>query len=412
MACATLTSIGLHRKSRAGAKVDHVVIESRKRTFWCAYVLDSYLNVMLGRPRMLRDQDIDQLYPRNIDDRDLLSAESSEELPLHGNLEAFFAHAELVTLLGRNNDLLYPLQPLTEEQVLDRTSDMLEALSEWRNRLPEFLKPRDKTLTGQRTFERQNTTLKLAHAHLRILVTRRCLLADFSSLGGSVPLMKDERAFRPIQECASAISTILSATYDLMERHALYQAFWFTHYVALVAISTLYVFIIQICRSSLPATIFPQIETSFGMAKQCQDILAALSPIGSQARRHYDLLHRLRARAEKDASRAKMIQRSSPSQEEEVESNQKLDGVSTPALSSGGIEHHSNSFSKGTYPIATDNKRQEQNNKVPNGGTDVTIGQFTPSEDDFMFQNLLKWDWENLDTVGFPGEGDLFSLQQ
>lgn len=76
MACAILTSIGLHRKTRAETKVDLTTIELRKRTFWCAYVLDGYLSVMLGCPRMLRDQDIDQHFPRNIDDQDLLSAES------------------------------------------------------------------------------------------------------------------------------------------------------------------------------------------------------------------------------------------------------------------------------------------------------------------------------------------------
>ena len=279
-------------------------MESKKRTFWCAYVLDGYLSVMLGRPRMLRDQDIDQLYPRNIDDQDLLSAESPEELPLHGNLEAFIAHAELAKMMGRNSDLLYPLQPLTENQVLDRTSTMLDSLLDWKEKLPEFLKPRGKTLAGKRTFERQNTVLKFAYSHMKILVTRRSLLSDFSSLGGSIPAIKDERALRHIQECADAINTILSTAYDMIQRGVLYQGFWFTPYVALVALSTLYVFIIQKSRSPLPGTVFPQVESLLEKARQCQDFLTDLSPKGSQQRRHHELLDRLRLRAEKDALRA------------------------------------------------------------------------------------------------------------
>lgn len=409
MACAILTSIGLHRKARSEAKVDHIIIESRKRTFWCAYVLDGYLSVMLGRPRMLRDQDIDQLYPRNIDDQDLLSAESPDELPLHGNLEAFIAHAELAKLMGRNSDSLYPLQPLTEDQVLDRTSNMLDSLLDWKERLPEFLKPREKTLAGQRTFERQNTVLKFAYSHMQILVTRRSLLADFSSLGGNIPAIKDERALRHIQHCADAISTILSTTSDMIERGVLYQGFWFTPYVALVALSTLYVFIIQKSRSSLPATVFPHVESLLEKARQCQDFLTALSPKGSQARRHHELLDRLRLRAEKDASRAKLVaQKSSSTQVEIAISSPHRAAASSNVASVGGVGNNTVNDTMGIMIPQTPSN--EQNHDVLTGDPSSMTSHFTPSEDDFVFQNLLKWDWEHLDTVGFPGDWDAFSL--
>lgn len=408
MACAILTSIGLHRKTRAETKVDLTTIELRKRTFWCAYVLDGYLSVMLGCPRMLRDQDIDQHFPRNIDDQDLLSAESPEELPLHGNLEAFIAHAELAKLMGRNSDALYPLQPLTEDQVLDRTSNMLEFLLEWKEKLPEFLKPREKTLSGQRTFERQNTVLKYAFSHMQILVTRRSLLADFSSLGGKVSAIKDERAQRHIQQCANAINTILSTTCDTIQKGALYQGFWFTPYVALVALSTLYVFIIQKSRSSLPATSFPQVENLLDKARQCQDFLTALSPKGSQARRHHELLDRLRLRAEKDALRAKLVTR------ESFRTLTELTSTDVPHLASSevaqvpaGANTNSNVPMGIMVPQIPSN---EHSDEVTPGDIGGMTSQFTPSEDDFVFQNLLRWDWEHLDTVGFPGEWESYSL--
>jgi hypothetical protein len=302
-----LKSLGLHRKTSTSHKTDLIESESRKRTFWCAYVLDSYLSVMLGRPRLQRDEDADQPLPQNLDDQDMLSIESPGNLPLHGNLEAFVWHAELAKLMGRNNDLLYPLQPLSEEEVLVRTNEMIMALDHWRSALPEFLKPREKTLVGQRTFERQNTVLKLADAHLRILATRRCLLTDFSRLGRTVaPHRRDSRALKPVQECVAGISTIIGAAYDLMQTGSLYQAFWFTQYISLVAISTLYVFLIQGARNALPAPTetFHNVEIYFEKAKYCQRHLAAIAPEGSQARRHHKLLDRLQARVEKDLLKA------------------------------------------------------------------------------------------------------------
>ncbi|KAK5062715.1 hypothetical protein LTR84_004789 [Exophiala bonariae] len=409
MACAILTSIGLHRRTRNEASMDLITIELRKRTFWCAYVLDGYLSVMLGCPRMLRDQDIDQDFPRNIDDQDLLSAESPEELPLHGNLEAFIAHAELAKLMGRNSDLLYPLQPLTEDQVLERTSNMLDSLLTWREKLPEFLKPREKTLSGQRTFERQNTVLKFAFSHMQILVTRRSLLADFSNLGGSVPAIRDERALRHIQQCADAIDRILSTACDMIDRTVWYQGFWFTPYVALVALSTLYVFLIQKSRSSLPATSFPQVENLLEKARRCQDFLTALSPKGSQARRHYELLDRLRCRAEKDALKARLVAPRVIPTTTGVAST-----PSAPQVSSSEVQHvppdHNarlNDHAGIKIPQISSVGNIEDAHNVDSVG--VTT-QFTPSEDDFVFQNLLKWDWEHLDTVGFPGDWEPFNL--
>jgi hypothetical protein len=394
LACTILTSIGLHRRTPATAKLDPLNVESRKRTFWCAYVLDGYLSVMLGRPRILRDEDIDQPYPRNIDDQDLLSAESFEDLPLHGCLEAFIAHGELAKLMGRNSDLLYPLRSLTDDELFDRTSEMLQAITAWTDSLPDFLKPRNKTLAGQRTFERQNTVLKLGHSHLRILITRRCLLADFSRLGRRNPTVLDERARNPLQVCADAIATILNATDDLFQRDALYQSFWFTQYVALVAISTLYVFSIQSTRANIPEDVFPDIKTVLEKAKICQRRLTELAPEGSQTRRHFRLLDRLRQRAERNASRGQEAGTSDPYTFANTMSTEQR-------VASGGPASH--------FGVTlSDPQRSDMSDVVPGTFcTDIRAGvldPFTPADDEYIFPDLLGWGWEGLDTVGFPGD--------
>ena len=56
-------AIGLNRGSSRcpSASVDYVDLESRRRLFWIAYVLDKYLSAALGRPRTFRDEDTDQV---------------------------------------------------------------------------------------------------------------------------------------------------------------------------------------------------------------------------------------------------------------------------------------------------------------------------------------------------------------
>lgn len=65
-----MLALGIHRKARidANSHPDYVDLECRKRTFWCAYNLDTYLSAALGRPRTFQDKDIDQEMPLCVDD--------------------------------------------------------------------------------------------------------------------------------------------------------------------------------------------------------------------------------------------------------------------------------------------------------------------------------------------------------
>lgn len=68
-------AIGLNRNRRGFPSVDADRVESecRRRTFWCAYTLDSYLSAALGRPRTFHDDDIDQEMPSTIEDLELMA---------------------------------------------------------------------------------------------------------------------------------------------------------------------------------------------------------------------------------------------------------------------------------------------------------------------------------------------------
>ena len=65
-------ALGIHRKRFShGGSSSLVEFEMRKRVFWAAYTLDKYLSIILGRPRVFRDEDIDQHFPERLSDADL-----------------------------------------------------------------------------------------------------------------------------------------------------------------------------------------------------------------------------------------------------------------------------------------------------------------------------------------------------
>ncbi len=69
-----IMALGLHRRKHSRAADvpgAYIEIECQKRVFWSAYIVDRYLSVILGRPRTLNDEDIDQELPDEINDEDM-----------------------------------------------------------------------------------------------------------------------------------------------------------------------------------------------------------------------------------------------------------------------------------------------------------------------------------------------------
>ena len=64
---------GLNRKTRSSTI--SVELECRRRTFWCAYTLDVHLSVVLGRPQLFHDEDIDVELPTDIEDDKLIETQ-------------------------------------------------------------------------------------------------------------------------------------------------------------------------------------------------------------------------------------------------------------------------------------------------------------------------------------------------
>ena len=72
--------------------------ESRRRTFWCAYTLDVHLSVVLGRPQLFHDEDIDIEIPACVDDEDLSENKVASAISSNGPsiMHAPIAHIKYV----------------------------------------------------------------------------------------------------------------------------------------------------------------------------------------------------------------------------------------------------------------------------------------------------------------------------
>lgn len=221
MTALIIQALGLHIK-KPSMVLDLAELECRKRVFWSAYILDRYLSVMKGRPRVFRDEDINQEYPANVCDDDLVSTDRTmiSMLPPYGMLEAQICHAKLACIIGETTDLLYSLNPPDKDELLSRAEILTQKLKEWEYELPAFLKPTPNVLVGARIFERQNTVIKFSHAHVRILVTRQFLLEDFTTLGqGSSAIDPPSQKF--VHDCIEATLVIIDAVETLINNKCL-----------------------------------------------------------------------------------------------------------------------------------------------------------------------------------------------
>jgi hypothetical protein len=74
------------------------------------------------------------------------------------------------------------------------------------------------------------------------------------------------------------------------------KGFWFTQYIALCAISTLYIYIIH-HRLNPNSLVSPSGKSYFATAGKCRSYIENLAPEGSHSKRYNTLLTRLRNRA-------------------------------------------------------------------------------------------------------------------
>lgn len=141
--------LGLHRS--VSIDFDPIEQEVRKRVFWVIRKMDTYVGAMLGLPKMLSDDDIDQDLPSEVDD-EFITADGILPMPVGrvSVMAAFNAHALLVKILAKTVKYIYPIRGLVQAHNKSKQSyvvrnaqihEIEQDLQKWMEDLPMALRP-------------------------------------------------------------------------------------------------------------------------------------------------------------------------------------------------------------------------------------------------------------------------------
>lgn len=234
-------AIGLHRGRKADSlsnnSAGRVELECRRNVFWSAYTLDKYLSAALGRPRIFRDEDIDQELPSCVDDPSRLSETGRTQPSNVGQplMRGAIAHIKLSRLLDGILRDLYPIQPLSTNARLALTSPYTLKLRQWYDDYDDFLNSRRiNAALLLPVYQRQRNVLNLAYWHATILAHRPFLLRKLDTRQLGRDTSRDATIENHVDEnislCVDAAMNICELVTELIEARVMFKAFWVRFY--------------------------------------------------------------------------------------------------------------------------------------------------------------------------------------
>ncbi|CAD0092384.1 unnamed protein product [Aureobasidium mustum] len=254
-----MQAVGMHRKVTAkpgSSTLDSITIQMHRRLFWCAFTLDKYLSIIMGRMPLLHIDDTNQALPMVVNDEDLTSEGVSQQVSNHGRdclLHATAAHIEIGITLAKALHEQSRLPTVTDRSHVDAAVRRGSEIHDWRSRLPPILSGAIHPSSLIPCFRRQHSILTLARLHAIIFVTRPLLLRNLS-LDLQEPEAKQYRD--QLRACIRAAREVVELVSRSPRNRVLYPAFWFSQYIAFSAISVIHIYIIQLSRHRIPTNVF------------------------------------------------------------------------------------------------------------------------------------------------------------
>ena len=148
-AMAASLQMGLHR--RGPETFDPIEREIRKRIFWTVRTMEIYVIAILGLPRTVSDDDIDQEMPLEIDDQ-YITKEGVLSMPdgQISTIASFNAHSKLIQILGKIITNVYPTKRMHNDATGEprayvvndgNVREVERDLQHWAKELPMQLQP-------------------------------------------------------------------------------------------------------------------------------------------------------------------------------------------------------------------------------------------------------------------------------
>ena len=302
-------SLGMHRRQDykrdvpfSSRRLDYISLQSCKRTFWVAYIIDRYLSVVFGRPRLYQDEDIDQDFPDSVNDEEMtpqgpLTSEDSDDCYVDGLImHAKYVQNKFVStktnylpmnriarIIGKISREVYTVSDAPTHDRAVIAHHLRNELQEWHSNLPPHLGT-VKPSTLIPSFRRQAIALQLAYSHAIIHVNRPFLLGD----------EREDRA----TECINAAKASLELVDRMASDSTLFHSFWWTQYVTFCALAVVYVSGIQQKRRNVSRIRDDSQNQLFGLAERCRSHLVRATTGPSPSRKYNIILEELRLEAQ------------------------------------------------------------------------------------------------------------------
>ncbi|KAK7991332.1 hypothetical protein PG988_000126 [Apiospora saccharicola] len=373
---------------------NYILVQGQRRTFWVAYTIDVYLSVVLGRPRHIHDDDVDQELPAVVNDEnmgvegpvsrvDREEEEGDDGEEMDSNMDSVIAHAQLARIIGAISSEVYSIKDVPREERLAAASRSGQDLGAWRARLPPHLvsvQPRSLIPT----LRRQALAMRLAYCHAVIHANRPFLLGG----GGDGPqsagagVASTAALEESISECIASAKMALKTVQSMAVDGTLLHAFWWTPYVTFCALAVVYIWEIQQTATGRESS--EEDRRVLDLAEKCHARLAQSTSADSPSWRYTVILEELRHSAKVQGTGNSIITNPAP-----VPPSSSSDGVLTQTVAAVHPQIPS------LLPISCNYDEEI-------AATSIVCDIPLP-----FFQEWQATDWRDLDASAFGLFGDL-----
>jgi hypothetical protein len=280
-----ILALGMHRARASSApQLDTITTECRKRAFWAAFTLDTYLSCILGRPCLIHSDDVDQVLPTCVDD-DEITASGIIRNTFHRDpvIQGSIFHAKITSISKRALKEQYSVHRHRDTHRINVATKLNAELAAWKAALPVILSGTVHPSSLIQIFQRQIVVLNMAHSLALILVNRPLLLIDSAVDNSS-----------NINASLTAAKTILDTVLGFISDKKTFPAFWFTQYVTFNALSIVHIWLIQRRRGRLTGLSLPYTDDElYQLAETIQQHLADATQSNAPSLRYSIILEEL-----------------------------------------------------------------------------------------------------------------------
>ncbi|XP_044717535.1 fungal specific transcription factor domain-containing protein [Hirsutella rhossiliensis] len=246
------SNLSLHRHLQH-EKIGVLEQEIRRRVFYVIRQMDIYVSTMLGFPLLLNIDDVDQLYPTEVDDEYISSTGIISPPPgTPSFFEAFNAQTRLMEILGKIAKHVYPMhgqgQPVVKGDKSSTTylisyariKEIETELQGWYEKLPEMWRP---SPDGAIEVVRVRHLLRFAYAHVQLVLYRPFL--HYISPRLSQTSKVDELSYACAAAAISVSRNIVHIGLEIRKQGVLSGPYWFMLYTEFFAILSLVFYAIE-----------------------------------------------------------------------------------------------------------------------------------------------------------------------